>query len=261
MIAVWTGQFIEILTLLVLVVVHEWGHLLAAEAYGWSIRGLELLPFGGLVQLDQWGGITAKEELVVSLAGPFQHVFLIIAGLFFYGVDWWNKEWTQFFIWCNVMIACFNLLPIYPLDGGRVIQALLSLYFPYRIALRVTGILSLCLSLLMIIFALLSPGATVHLTMLLVGIFLFVLNIQFLRQIPFYQLRFLLHRTQQQQISQKVEWTKIKKGLPYKYWFHYLFRERYHFFQLVDEKNQVHETITEDRLLQRYFKDHLRFDK
>lgn len=85
--AVWTGYFIEIITLFVLVLIHELGHAAAAGAFGWRVDSIELLPFGGVVKTDEWGTVPSREEMTVALAGPFQHILMILISLFSSGKD------------------------------------------------------------------------------------------------------------------------------------------------------------------------------
>lgn len=126
-----TGQFLELITLFTIVIIHELGHVFAAMAVGWRVVSMELLPFGGVAKVDEWGSTRAKDEVLVALAGPFMNGIMILFGCLMQNVGLWTQEWSEFFISGNLVIACFNLLPIWPLDGGKVLQALLSKWLPY----------------------------------------------------------------------------------------------------------------------------------
>ncbi|MBA4541384.1 M50 family metallopeptidase [Thermoactinomyces daqus] len=255
--AVWTGYFIEFFTLFVLVLIHEMGHVAAARSYGWRIRAVELLPFGGVAQTEEWGTVPAKEEVVVALAGPFQHVAMILISLLFYGTGWWTREWTEYFIHGNVMIACFNLLPIYPLDGGRVMQAGLSFLFPFRICIDLTLWVSSFLSLVLAAAALFwfKQGILIHL--FLIALFLLYSNLRALKQRHYQFLRFLLSRTRSRISSKPVKKMTVHGKAELKVVVQMLYKERYHILEVTDRTGKVIGFLPEETLLSRFL--HPRF--
>ncbi len=115
------------------VLLHEFGHVIAALRYGITTPKITLLPFGGLASMTR---IPKKpgEELVVALAGPAVNVviaaiLILIQG----GLPGWNgMNFTDrlpildALIWVNLVLVMFNLIPAFPMDGGRVFRALLS---------------------------------------------------------------------------------------------------------------------------------------
>jgi stage IV sporulation protein FB len=250
--SVWTGHFIEICTLFTLVIVHELGHLAAARSYGWKIASLQLLPFGGVILFDQWGTVDPYEEIVVSLAGPLQHLFLIMSSLFFYQCGWWNQVWTEYFIRANLLLAGFNLLPIYPLDGGRIVQALMSLYLPYRQALMLSYISSSLLAAFGIVLSFTNPTLVVNLSLFVIACFLLFTNVVAWKQLPYHYFRFLLARLQtplsvkRQEIITLPLQTTLAKAVKR------LYRQRYHLFHLVDQKKGIHRIWGEEVLLRQY---------
>lgn len=247
---VWTGYFIELFTLFVVVLIHELGHLVAAQAVGWRIRSLELLPFGGVLKVDEWGTVSARDEVIVALAGPFQHLFMILFSLFFYYAGYWSEHWTVYFIQANGMIACFNLLPIYPLDGGKVLQAVMSFFFPYRLCISFILLFSMALSCCLLISAFLLPetGVWIH----LVGIALFLLfsNIMAWRQKNYQYLRFLLTRADiHPPQSGRKKRLSISAEMPLKRAIQYLYKEKVHEWEVLDHQGRVLGCVSEKRLL------------
>lgn len=192
-----TGYFAELIVLFLIVLVHELGHVAAAKSFGWSIKEVKLLPFGGVAEVEDAAGVTAKEDVLVALAGPLQNVWMALVawGLGQFGI--WDAEWAAYVAEANVMIALFNLLPIHPLDGGKLLHALLGSLLHYYKALQWTARLSLFSSCLMIAAGL-APLAmderSVQLNLLVVGIFLLLSNRTYSHNVPFLFLRFLTHR-------------------------------------------------------------------
>ncbi|MBA4496160.1 M50 family metallopeptidase [Paenactinomyces guangxiensis] len=255
--AVWTGHFIEIITLFVLIIIHEMGHVTAAWSYGWRIHSMELLPFGGVAKMEESGTVPAREEIVVALAGPFHHVFMVLLSLLFDLAGWWSREWTEYFIQGNLMLACFNLLPVYPLDGGRVLQAALSYFFPYRQCIAWTLWLSLLLSLFMAVLSFLLPGNVVILPLLLIALFLFLSNAMALKQRNFQFLRFLIQR-RDQGVSHEAMIKKltVQEDEPLRMVVRKLYKEKYHVLEVIDKQGQVIDFLPEEKVLQRYFDLH-----
>ena len=99
--------------------------------YNWRIKRIQLLPFGGVAELEEHGNKSLKEELVVVIAGPIQHVWMMLVGYMLFKAGWLNADLYYFFMWNNIIILAFNLLPIWPLDGGKVLFNVLSYRFPY----------------------------------------------------------------------------------------------------------------------------------
>ncbi|MEO3947142.1 M50 family metallopeptidase [Gorillibacterium sp. CAU 1737] len=188
-----TGYFLELLTLFGVVLIHELGHVAAARSFGWRIREVRLLPFGGVAITDEGGNVPSREELIVALCGPLQNALLMGFALAMQGMGLGDGNWWDYFFRANLVIALFNLLPIYPLDGGKVLFVLLGQFVPYHRVLVLGTRLSLGLSALLTIGAAV-PGMTggLNLNMLAVGLFLLVTNWVGSRQILFHFYRYLM---------------------------------------------------------------------
>ncbi|MDQ0110841.1 M50 family metallopeptidase [Paenibacillus harenae] len=195
--SVFTGYIAELLTLFLLVIVHEMGHVLMARSFGWTIREVKLLPFGGVVEVEEAGGVSAAEEAMVAIAGPLQNLWMGLAAWGFGQLGLWDADWAAYVWKANLMIGMFNLLPIHPLDGGKLMQAALSYMMNYYSMLIWSARISLLFSACMIVGSLL-PWLVykngLQLNLLVVGLFLFMTNWTYARNRPFLFYRFLMHR-------------------------------------------------------------------
>jgi Zn-dependent protease len=142
------GVFLTLL-LFVVVVLHELGHAVAAQHYGIEVYDIVLLPIGGVARLSEMPE-KPSQELVVALAGPAVNLALsllllpIMVGIValdtFSGVRWaWpaisEPGWLNlaaFMFMVNLSLLVFNMLPAFPMDGGRVLRALIALRWSHR---------------------------------------------------------------------------------------------------------------------------------
>jgi len=131
-----TGTFIQLFIILFIVLIHELGHYLAATYYKWRIDYIMLWVFGGVMKTDESSHRSIKEECIVTLAGPFQHIILFFV---LTGLSVWQllpEPILQQAHYYNGIILMFNLLPIYPLDGGKFLLLIQSAFTPYYVATR-----------------------------------------------------------------------------------------------------------------------------
>jgi Zn-dependent protease/predicted transcriptional regulator len=138
------------LGLFTLVVLHELGHSIAAMGFGIPVRDITLLPIGGVARLERMPE-RPLQELVVALAGPAVNVILVLILLpaivalsviqgaqlsFGLLLQPGLLGFLTFLLSANISLAIFNMIPAFPLDGGRVFRAILGFFTDYQSATR-----------------------------------------------------------------------------------------------------------------------------
>ena len=163
------------------VVLHELGHALVAQRSGVAVRGIILLPIGGVTLMEDTGQRNADyaRDIRIAVAGPL--VNLLIAALsgavillFFPQVGLWARPFVyagnlpRALFWGNVFLGAFNLLPAYPMDGGRVLRAFFAERMEYVRATRLAVTVGQGFAMLFIFLGVWNTW------LMLIGFFLFV---------------------------------------------------------------------------------------
>ena len=208
-----TGHFKDFIWISMLIIIHELGHVTGAIVQGWHIEKVMMLPFGGMTILKEQCNRPIHEEWIIVLLGPlYQIAFVSILSLL-YGTN-------STFIMYHYLLLGFNLLPIIPLDGYKMLQLFLETFFSYRNAKYVGFWISiLCLS-GCIGYTFLSKNLILGMILL----FLIKENIHFYHEIPYLIDKFLLERylhtfsfSKQKKIK-GLQLHKMKRGYSHLFW-------------------------------------------
>lgn len=169
--AVWGMWFV--LLIFACVVLHEMGHSLQARRYGVVVRDIVLLPIGGMARAERIPE-SPREEIVVAISGPL--VNFTIAGII--ALARWllglpllaEDDFVSNLLIVNLALGIFNLVPAFPMDGGRILRGLLAMWMPYLKATRIAKDVGLLIALLFI----LAGFVYIELSMLpLIAVFIF----------------------------------------------------------------------------------------
>lgn len=191
-IAIITARFYELLMLLTVVLIHELGHACAATHYNWRIKSITILPFGGMLDTEEHGNRPLKEDLLVILLGPIQHLWLFLLAYLAYTAGVVEYETYMTFLYVNSAICLFNLLPVWPLDGGKLLFLLFSLKYSFLRSHLLTLQFSLLFTSLLFLFYIFF--GQLSLNMLLILCFLGFSIVMEYKQRQYVFMRFLLER-------------------------------------------------------------------
>ena len=167
-----------IIALFVCVVLHEFGHVFAARRYGIATSDVTLLPIGGVASLERMPE-KPSQEIVVALAGPAVNLVIALVLIFLLGAQFDLSQMAQLeqaqstlvgrIAAANIVLLVFNLIPAFPMDGGRVLRAVLATGLGYTRATRVAASIGQALAILFAFLGLLGNPLLV-----LVAVFIFL---------------------------------------------------------------------------------------
>ena len=132
--AVFFGNAGLVMAFLLAICIHECAHMLTARAVGLGVESLYVLPFGCAAEISGYGGTNAAREMLTAAAGPVFNI--LTASMFTLLPPQYMDSYVLLFIWVNVTLAAVNMLPVLPLDGGRILMAALKSYVSERTAWR-----------------------------------------------------------------------------------------------------------------------------
>jgi stage IV sporulation protein FB len=168
-----------VLAIFACVLLHEFGHALMARRFGIATRDITLLPIGGVATIERMPE-RPGQELLVALAGPAVNLVIAVALIGLFGVttepavvaESLHKpdiDLVTRLAFANLMLAMFNLIPAFPMDGGRILRALLCLRMDRASATRIASRIGRGIALVLGFFGLLGNPI-----LLLIAIFIFL---------------------------------------------------------------------------------------
>ncbi len=158
------------------VILHEYGHALMARRFGVPTRDITMYPIGGVARLARLPR-EPRQELLIALAGPAVNVVL---GLFFMLIAGGTRSLDSLstmslsaipsmLVYVNFAMAAFNMIPAFPMDGGRVLRAGLASKMSFERATQIAGLVGMGMGVLFAIFGFVS----MNVVLIFVGAFVF----------------------------------------------------------------------------------------
>lgn len=164
------GRGIYLVSYLVAVVMHEMVHAEVARRRGYILIEMKIMPYGASLT-GRFEGANPKDECIIALAGPIGNACIAVV----FTAVWWLAPatyfFTEIFVLANLFTALTNLLPVFPLDGGRALLALLSMRFPRQKAYKAVRSLGFAAFAAFVVLFVLSIIYGVNFTFALMAVF------------------------------------------------------------------------------------------
>jgi len=162
------------LSVFVCVVLHEFGHSLQVRRYGIRVRDVVLLPIGGMARVERIPEVP-RQEIIVAISGPLVN-FVLAAGIFGLMIlldkpIGPEPDYLTSLFAINLLLGTFNLIPAYPMDGGRILRGLLAFKLPY---LRATRFATIVGQLIALVFVVLGFRYREFMMLPIIAVFIFV---------------------------------------------------------------------------------------
>ncbi len=180
LIIILTGNFNYFIPYFLLLIIHELGHAIMGIVLGYKLKKIMLYPLGGITIIDYPFNISLKKELLILVSGPLFQIFGYVL----------LKNFFPFIAIYHYVILIFNLLPIYPLDGGKIFNILCSYHYNFLKSFRITCLVSLMVAIFLLVYNL----NYFNLNFFLILILIIIKIIKLYQKRFFYYNRFLLER-------------------------------------------------------------------
>lgn len=170
---VYLNYFLLLLSYLITIILHELAHAIVAKKLGYQLNQITLMPHGAALS-GQSRFFCPRDEIIVAVAGPMCNLVLAIVGC----AIWWifptMYAYTQAFVYANLCTAIINCLPVFPLDGGRILYAVLGKFLDKKTAIARVRILGIILSSLILASFFVTLFFVPNFTLLVFGSFLLI---------------------------------------------------------------------------------------
>lgn len=170
---VFFGHAILFFNYLLVIFIHEYAHAFVASNLGYEIKNIKVYPFGICLNMDT-SKVISSDEIKIALAGPLVNLILVI----FCVSLWWmfpeTYMYTYYFCFANFVTFVVNLLPVFPLDGGRVFFAISSIKTDIKNSIRWCRFFNIVISISLLLLFFVSIFYCINLTFLFMSIFVFV---------------------------------------------------------------------------------------
>lgn len=132
LLSILSGYYKNILCIYLILIIHELGHYIIMKIYKIKVSSITLYPYGGMIKSNMLINTNSKKVLLISLGGIILQLIFILIIIIIYNLNLIDISIYKLFIENNLYIIIFNLVPIYPLDGFKILNSTLELIFNYK---------------------------------------------------------------------------------------------------------------------------------
>ncbi|MCX8129236.1 MAG: site-2 protease family protein [Clostridia bacterium] len=246
-----TGYLLEFFIILASIFLHELGHILTAVRFGCKITFLKILPIGMNAVVDT-DICSRSERVLIDISGPLINILLAFFSFIAYICCIPFKSIWHFLMLANIYLALFNLLPVMPLDGGRILKDILIEVFGIFFTNRLIKYLSICFS-----FVVISAGIcqltqeTSNFSLVVIGFYILTSSfkgmeaaIMNIKNVIYRRSRLLkkgIYQARDLVVVRNMHLSDIIKNLDF---------DRFHIIHVLDDELKLIKTFTEHEVIE-----------
>lgn len=132
LLSILSGYFRETIIIYIILSIHELGHVFFMKRYNIHINSITLYPYGGIIDSNIFINMNSIKTLIISLGGIISQLVLMLFFYILYNYKIIDIYYYNLFFKNNIYIIIFNLIPIYPLDGFKILNSIIELFLPFR---------------------------------------------------------------------------------------------------------------------------------
>lgn len=137
------GYFEYVFLTLFIIIIHEMGHFFSGKLLGLKMKEIKIFAFGGVTFIDEELNSNIYKEILMLISGPLIQLLLLMFICYLNKLGYVNVYTYQKFTKINYILFSFNLLPIIPLDGGKLLNNILDIFLPYQMSHLISIIISI----------------------------------------------------------------------------------------------------------------------
>ncbi|MBE7073871.1 MAG: hypothetical protein E7379_02130 [Clostridiales bacterium] len=153
------------------VLTHEYGHYVVAKKLGYRLKNFCIAPYGVCLNYQE-KVFEQRDELLIALAGPIVNIVLSIICISFWWIAPSFYNYSYDFVFQSLVLGLFNLLPCYPLDGGRIFVGVMSRYLPRKKAINIATCLNIMIAIVLFIAFIVSCFINFNLSLCVCAVFM-----------------------------------------------------------------------------------------
>lgn len=144
-----SGLFRDILCLFTIIVIHEIGHIIISLYFKWNIKCINITACGGYIIYDEIIDKPFKEELIISISGILIQTIFYVFFVILNKISILDVSTLAMIKKYHYSVLIFNLLPIFPLDGSKILNTYLNMHMSYLKSLKITNVISIIVLIIM----------------------------------------------------------------------------------------------------------------
>lgn len=188
-----SGLFRDVLIFFTIIFIHEIGHIITSLLYNWKIKKVSFGICGGFITYEEKIDKPFNEEFLIAISGFLFQILFYLLAFFFYKNNILDIKLMYLIQKYDYSIFLFNILPIIPLDGSKIINVILNLFFTFKKSLKITFFIS-TLTIILVLFNMIFLSIKIECSYIMIFLFLIKKIIIFYKDISYLFNRFLFER-------------------------------------------------------------------